>query len=184
MKYGGLFVYLGVKYMKKGFALIGAVIIFVFGTIIHYSYITSGGTVWSFLISSVNNSAWETVKPFAIAYIIWIVIELSFLRPSLLHFVCAKIVMLYLFAFMAIIYSLCINMFFISEWSNFILLGGIFLIIVFVQILSYRIYNSKVKLEIFAIPILLALFLFLIMILFFTVYPPPFRVFYGTEFDV
>lgn len=163
--------------MKKGLSLIGAAVIFAFGIILHYSYIISGGTVWSILISSVNNSAWETVKPFAIAYIMWIVIELSVLRPSLLRFVCAKIIMLHMLTFSIIGYSLCINMFADTRYREIILLGGIFAVITAVQILSYKLYDSNLKPEIFWIPVLISLFLFMIMILFCTVYPPPIKIF-------
>ena len=163
--------------MKKGFALIGAGVIFAFGLIIHYSYILSGGTVWSILISSINNSAWELLKPFAIAYITWIVIELSVLRPSLLHFICAKVIMLYIFAFAVIIYSLCVGHFVDSFLSEIIFMGGILIIITAVQIISYKIYDSKVKIEIFWVPLFIALPLFCIMILFFSLYPPHFIVF-------
>lgn len=167
--------------MRKGFALIGAVVIFAFGLILHYSYIISDGTVWSILISSINNSAWEILKPFAIAYIMWIIIELSVLRPSLLHFICTKILMLYLLAFMVIIYSLCVRYFVNSFLSEIIFMSGILIIIATVQIISYKIYASKIKLEIFCIPILIAMLLFFIMILFFSLYPPHFIVFRDFE---
>ncbi len=170
--------------MKRFFWLIGSAIIFIFGEILHYSYITSNKAVWSILISSVNSSAWEILKPFTIAYIMWIVIELSVLRPSLLHFVCAKIISLYFLVILVIVYILCINMFSVGERYEIILLSGICPIILFVQFLSYRIYKSKVKIEIFWIPILLSLFLFLIMILFLTLYPPHFIVFYDMKKNI
>lgn len=163
--------------MKKGFAFIGTAVIFIFGTIIHYSYILSDGAVWSLLISSVNSCAWETLKPFAIVYIMWVIIELSVLRPSLLRFVCIKILMLYMFATMTLIYCMCVNIFLIFDFSEYIILGGILIFIFYTQNLSYKIYNSKKKIEIFVVPIFIALILFIIMILFFSVYPPPFTVF-------
>lgn len=163
--------------MKKYFPVVGAAFIFAFGLLIHYSYIFSEGTVWSILISSINGSPWETLKPFSISYIMWIVIELSILRPSLLHFVCAKILALYFGAAMIIIYSLLTLEYINSLLFESLFFGGIFLIIIAAQLISYRIYYSNVKIEIFWIPLLLALFLFLVMILFFSLYPPHFIVF-------
>ena len=170
--------------MKKIFAFVGAAVVFVFGFVLHISYITSGGTVWSVLISSVNGSAWETLKPFALAYIMWIIIELSYLRPSLLHFVCAKIIMLYFLAFLFIAYCLIVRNFIDGLFCKILFYCGIYAILCVVQLLSYRLYKSAVRIELFYVPILLSLFLFCVMILLFSVYPPHFVPFYDFEFDI
>lgn len=170
--------------MNRIFAFFGAAVIFVFGFVLHISYITSGGTVWSVLISSVNDSAWETLKPFAIAYIMWIVIELSYFRPSLLHFVCAKILMLYFFSVLMIVYCLFVRRFVSGIPSEVFFYGGIYDILCVVQLLSYRMYKSPVKTEIFYIPILLSLFLILVMILLFSIYPPHIIPFYDFKADI
>lgn len=165
--------------MKRGFALTGATVILIFGLVLHFSYILSGGTVWSILISSVNSSAWETLKPFAISYIMWIVIELSCIRPSLLHFICSKIIVLYFLAFLVMIYCLLIQKLVDNTLiSRIIFWSGIYIILIFVQLLSYRIYKSEVRIELFYVPILLSLFLFCVMILFFSLYPPHITPFY------
>ena len=170
--------------MNRIFAFIGAAVVFAFGFVLHISYITSGGTVWSMLISSVNGSAWETLKPFAIAYIMWIVIELSYLRPSLLNFVCAKILMLYFMAVLMIVYCLIFSGFVNDILYEIIFYSGIYLILCIVQLLSYRMYKSDLKIELFYIPILLSLFLFCFMILLFSVYPPHFIAFYDFKADI
>ncbi|MDD6489717.1 MAG: DUF6512 family protein [Clostridia bacterium] len=170
--------------MNRIFAFVGATVIFVFGFVLHISYITSGGTVWSVLISSVNSSAWETLKPFALAYIMWIVIELSYLRPSLLHFVCAKILMLYVFAVLMIVYCLFVRQFVNGIFAEVLFYSGIYAILYVVQLLSYRMFKSPVKTEIFYIPILLSLFLFVFMILLFSVYPPHIIPFYDFKADI
>ena len=60
------------------------------GMILKMSAKWSDTAAWSYIISPVSNTPWELFKPFAIAYMFWILIELSCLRPHLLHFVCSK----------------------------------------------------------------------------------------------
>ena len=66
---------------------IGSAFVFLFGMLVKYAFILSEGDVWSFFISSVNNSAWEQLKPFTFPFFIWSVIELSTLRLPVVRFV-------------------------------------------------------------------------------------------------
>ena len=89
-------------FVKKYFPFIGSAVIIVCGGLLHYSLLLSDRAAWSLIVSSVNDSAWELFKPVGFVYIFWIIIELSYLRPSLMHFVCAKTIGMYVLCFTAL----------------------------------------------------------------------------------
>ena len=76
---------------------IGSAFVFSFGMLVKYAFILSEGDVWSFFISSVNNSAWEQLKPFTFPFFIWSVIELSILRLPVVRFVPSKVAAFYIY---------------------------------------------------------------------------------------
>ena len=149
--------------MKKYFWLISSVIVFVCGCVVHIAYEVSNRAAWSILVSSNNDSPWEMTKPFALVYIMFVFIELSCLRPSLLHFVCSKIIMLHGFALLSV--------------TLLEIFGKIPAVLIFVSLcvsefLSYRINSSKCRIELFSIPIFISFVLFFAVLLFASVYPP------------
>ena len=149
--------------MKKCFWLISSVIVFICGYVVHIGYEVSNRAAWSILVSSINDSAWEMTKPFAIVYIMFVFIELSCLRPSLLHFVCSKILMLHGFAFMSVILLK------IFPKTPFLV---IFVSLCVAEFLSYSIDKSKCRIELFFVPIFISFVLFFTVLLFASVYPP------------
>ena len=149
--------------MKKCFWLISSVIVFTCGYVVHIGYEVSNRAASSILVSSINDSAWEMTKPFALVYIMFVFIELSCLRPSLLHFVCSKIIMLHGFAFLSVI---------LLEFFPKIPFLVIFISLCIAEFLSYRLNNSKCRIELFSIPIFISFVLFFAVLLFASVYPP------------
>ena len=152
--------------LKKYFWAASAISVFICGYVVHIGYEISNHAAWSLLVSSVNSSAWELTKPFALVYILFVFIELSYMRPSLLHFVCAKILLLHGFALMSVIL--------LGISRNFLIYPTIFLSLLTAEFLSYKLYYSKCRIELFFIPIFISFAVFFFTLLFASVYPPPF----------
>ncbi|MBQ8134172.1 MAG: hypothetical protein IJ192_07210 [Clostridia bacterium] len=163
--------------VKKLFPYIGAVMIFGCGLIIHFSYIWSDKAAWSLIISSVNNSAWEIYKPFGLVYINWIIIELSCLRPSLLHFVCSKLIGMYVLCATVLSVSMLFH-FLPQSFSEYTVYAAGGLGILLAQIVGYRLYASKIRSELFYVPLILSLMAMVFLIIILTFYPPKWGVFY------
>ncbi len=153
---------------RKYFWTVSTVGMFVCGYVIHIAYEVSGHTAWSLLVSSVGSSPWEMTKPFALVYILWTFIELSCLRPSLLHFVCARIFMLHGFAVMSV------SMLFFAPKNDMVPYLCIFSALAIAEYLSHWLYGTKYRMELFWIPIFISFVGFFTMLLFASVFPPPF----------
>ncbi len=153
------------KTAKQYFWFISVAAIFVFGTILSLSYQLSDRAAWSWLLGSINDSAWEWVKPYAIVYIFWVFVELSCLRPSLARFVCSKIIFLYGFVGGAfgMLKSVTDTM-----WRY----GVIILLLAAVQWMAYALYNSGKRCDYFLVPLLVCFGIMFFMLLFFSVCPP------------
>ncbi len=167
---------IGVNELKRYFYLISTAVIFPCSLILHIAYQASGAAAWSILVSSVNGSPWELVKPFILVYIIWFFVELAYLRPSLLHFTCSKILSLHLFIALSLV-LLCITRSFIT--SELVFFSLIFVSLLISEYISYALYRCKVRTELFYIPILISFVGLLICVLFFSVYPPKLTILYN-----
>ena len=135
------------------------------GYIFSMSGIWSDRAAWSYIISPVIDTPWEIFKPFALAYIFWILIELSCLRPHLLHFVCSKSVGIYfLFSAVFLLYYI------FSPWLNFSILSISvpFTAVIIAECVSYALYNSSVPIEILKIPLLLTYLVTVLLIIILT----------------
>ena len=95
---------------------IGSAFVFSFGMLVKYAFILSEGDVWSFFISSVNNSAWEQLKPFTFPFFIWSVIELAVLRLPVIRFVPSKVAAFYIYLALGLFYMAVYNSFFEGLW--------------------------------------------------------------------
>lgn len=82
------------KLLKK-MELWGVFFIFITGTLLHFVYQWSGGSVWSILFGAVNESVWEHIKIFAMPYMVWAGFELAFARPYFRSFFVSKIIGVY-----------------------------------------------------------------------------------------
>lgn len=152
--------------MKKFFWIVSAVCIFLCGAVLHISYGASGGAAWSLIVSSINNSPWELVKPFVLVYIMWSFIELSILRPSLLHFVCGRIISLHFFTIVSSSILCYVN----DEWISF---AVIFSVTVISELLCHVMYSAKCRTELFFVPIIISFGILFFCILFCSFYPLP-----------
>ena len=157
--------------MYKRFWLIGTLSLFLCGFVLHIAYESSGAAAWSLLVSGVNNSPWELVKPFAIVYMMWTFIELSVLRPSLLHFVCARIISLLFFILSSLSVLSAVYLFIAEKWLS---LAVLFVLTFISQALCNRLYASKCRFELFWLPLIASVFVVLACILVFSFYPPTF----------
>ena len=163
--------------MARRFRIISTVMIYLCGWILHMAYMTSGGAAWSYLISSIGSSPWELTKPFLLVDMGWILIELSCLRPSLLHYVSARILSLHFFGITGMTGLWLLQLFpaipLLELWEHSWLLITLWLS----QYISRILFRSPVRLELWIIPLLLSLAPILACILFCTFYPPPFPFF-------
>lgn len=159
--------------------LLGAAFVFLFGMLLRYSLYLSDGAVWSYLISSVNGSAWEQMKPFTIPFFIWCIIELAVIRPSLLKFITSKIIVFYAYLCAGLFYMVLYTAIAEGAWRLFVY-AGLFVIILLSHICSYKLICSRAKTEIYIIPCLAALVIFVWMMIIFTVHPPKAALFFDT----
>ena len=163
------------KITKKYFWFVSALGIFGFGMVLALSYRLSEGAAWSLLVSSIRETPWECMKPFAIVSILWVFIELSCLRPSLLRFVSSKIIFLHFFAWGTFLILTLILKFlpFTDYWYDWY--GIVFLMLLLSEVLSYRLYESSKKYEKYDwlfLPLMVSFVIFFFMILLFSVHPP------------
>ena len=160
--------------MKKRYILPCAALIFLCGLVLQFSYETSGHVPWSILVSSTSSSPWELTKPYLLVFIMWSFIELSCLRPGLLHFICARIISMHLFVLAG-----CT----LLSVSSLRLCGPYVLCVMFFCILAaqtaeYLLYRSAIRTELFFVPLLISFGAVFFCILFCSFYPPPFIFFW------
>ncbi len=76
----------------------GGLVVFAIAAFLHFFYDLTGGSVLGTLLGSVNESVWEHMKIFSIAYIIYAVLEYLWARPPFRAFVVAKTIGMYFLA--------------------------------------------------------------------------------------
>lgn len=162
--------------VKKFFPLIGAVMIISCGALLYYSYYYSGGAVWALLFGSHGCSCWEIYKPLGLTYILWILIELSCLRPSLQRFVCAKGIGLYVLCFAALAFGAVIRHIpSVGEQLYYPLTAAVS--VSAAQFTGYSLYAGNKKIEWLIIPILVTFVCMIFMLLFLSFFPPDMFIF-------
>ncbi len=148
----------------------GPVIVFIIASFLHFIYKLSPNVLTS-LFGAVNESIWEHIKIFTIAYLFYGFIELLWAKPEFKRFVAAKtagvivqgaIIPLayYTFAFFVkkpvLIVDLLIGL--LAAVAGFLI--------------SYRLYKSLREIEKYFLTCLMLLFLILMSLLCFTYFPP------------
>lgn len=162
-----------------GMEFLGAFFVFGFGMLAKYALILSQGDVWSFFISSINNSAWEQMKPFTFPFFIWSVIELAVLRLSVARFIASKVTAFYIYWALGLFYMAVYTSFFEGIW-RILLFAGLLIIILVGHLISYKLFTKVKIIEGFFIPSLVALAIFAIMFVLFTPYAPHGALFYDS----
>lgn len=164
----------GVNRLKK-YLVLSVILMFMCGTVLRIAYEASGGAVWSLLVSGVNRSPWEQTKPYALVYLMWTFLDLSVLRPKLLHFVSARLISLHCFTGGSLLLLSLSGSKSGEETYSLLLLGGVLSAAVLVEYLLYR---QPHRIEFLMVPLLVASAGLLLCLMFLTFYPPdwvPFR---------
>ena len=161
--------------MKK-YMLLAAAVNYLCGMMLRMSFVLSGHAAWSYIISSVNGSAWELFKPFAVVYIAMIIIELSVLRPSLAGFICAKAAGLCILCFLMLLSGTLVSY---APSTVFCDTAALFCTFT-AQAASYAVYRKVRFPGCFALPAALTISSFVMLIIVFSFYPLHLPVFFDS----
>lgn len=141
------------------------------GSLLYYSSDYSGGAVWSLLFGSHGASCWEIYKPLGLLYLFWILIELSYLRPSLKRFVCAKAVGMYVLCMAALTAGAALKLYGFIDTEQ-IYWAAAAISVPAAQWTGYKLYYSSKKIEWLWIPMLISIVCMFFMLLFLSFFPP------------
>lgn len=148
----------------------GPFIVFTLATLLHFSYDLSPNVLTS-LFGAVNESIWEHIKIFSIAYLFYGFIEFLWARPNLKRFVVAKVAgVISQGGFIPLAYY-TYTLFTKKPVLIVDLLIGFFAAVIGFFV-SYRLYKSDKELEKYFLTSLMMLFLILMCLLCFTYFPP------------
>lgn len=148
----------------------GPFIVFTLATLLHFSYDLSPNVLTS-LFGAVNESIWEHIKIFSIAYLFYGFIEFLWARPNLKRFVAAKVAgVISQGVFIPLAYY-TYTLFTKKPVLIVDLLIGFFAAVIGFFV-SYRLYKSDKELEKYFLTSLMMLFLILMCLLCFTYFPP------------
>ncbi|MBQ1991306.1 MAG: hypothetical protein II233_00825 [Clostridia bacterium] len=160
----------------KRLEIVGVFFVFISGTLLHFLYDWSDGSMLGVLFGSVNESVWEHIKIFAMPYIVWSVIELACSIPYFRQFIVAKVLGLYLLCGLITGFFYLYTMI-LGRHVLFIDITSVFMWIAIAHIFSYRATTSYKDLR-HLFPLCLGLlFLFLAMYFSFTAVPPHIELF-------
>ncbi len=157
--------------LYKRLEIAGGPVVFAIASFLHFLYELTNKSVTGALFGSVNESVWEHLKIFAIAYILWAIIELLWAKPPLKKFVWAKALGLY---------GMCISIavffyvytFFTDKAILFLDLASGIVFAVLAHYLSYKITLRESNTGQYFYTGVMLIFLAIIMILCFSYYPP------------
>lgn len=157
--------------MKKRYLPLNAAVIFICGLVLQISYEVSDRAPWSILVSSINDSPWELTKPFLLVYIMWSFIEMSYMRPKLLKYVCSRILSMHMMLMLS-----CASLFMLRDivYAPWIIFVCIFICIFLSELLEHILYNSSLRLELFFVPVIISFCVLFGCMLFCSFYPPDF----------
>ena len=149
----------------------GGFVVFAIASFLHFLYPLSGKSVLGALMGSVNESVWEHLKIFAIAYLVWAMVVLLWSRPPLREFVWAKAVsVVALTVSIALFFFLYTGL--LGSHALWIDLTSSLVFSFLAHLLSYKITTSPTNRGQFFITGVMILLLVFITILCFTYYPP------------
>ena len=148
----------------------GPVIVFIIASFLHFIYGLSPNVLTS-LFGAVNESIWEHIKIFTIAYLFYGFIELFWAKPQFKRFVVSKtagVIIQGVFIPLAF-YSFS---FFVKKPVLIVdlLIGLIASVLGF--LVSFKLYSSSREIEKYYLTSLMLLFLIMLSILCFTYFPP------------
>ncbi|MBR3987680.1 MAG: hypothetical protein IKK10_00050 [Clostridia bacterium] len=148
----------------------GPVIVFIIASILHFIYRLSPNVLTS-LFGAVNESIWEHIKIFTIAYLFYGFIELLWAKPEFKRFVAAKTAGVIIQGTVIPVAYYGFSFFLRKPVLIVDLLIG-FLASVLGFLVSYRLYKGNREIEKYFLTSLMILFLILLSLLCFTYFPP------------
>lgn len=164
----------------------GPFIVFILASLLHYAYDLSPNVLTS-LFGAVNESIWEHIKIFSIAYLFYAFIEFLWARPDLRRFTVAKTAGVIVQGIFIPLAYYTYTLFTKKPVLIVDLLIGFFGAALGFLV-SYRLYKSDREIEKYFLTSLMMLFLILMMLLCFTYFPPEAELFrdvvtggYGVE---
>lgn len=149
----------------------GGVVVYAIASVLHFIYDLSGQSIAGALLGAVNESVWEHLKIFGIAYLIWSVTELLWAKPPLKAFVTAKAVGLY-FLGISIAAFFYMYTFFSGRPILSVDLISSLIFSLLAHLISYKLTFAQWNRGQFFYSSIMLIFLALVMILCFTYYPP------------
>ncbi|MDO5123156.1 MAG: DUF6512 family protein [Eubacteriales bacterium] len=160
----------------RNLEILGIPVVFLFASFLHFLYDITGKSVLGSLFGSVNESVWEHLKIFFIAYVFWGFVELLWARPKLSEFIFAKAVGVYILCFLIALFFY-IYTFFTGKAIFIVDIIASLLLTCLAHIVSYRLtlWQGN-KGQYFALGLMM-LFVGFTAVLCFTFYPPKLSLF-------
>lgn len=165
---GGVF--LNTKNLRR-LEIAGGAVVFLLASFLHFFYELTDGAVVGALFGAVNESLWEHIKIFSIAYLAWAIVELLWARPPFREFISAKAAGL-LALWVGIALSFYIYTYFTGKPLLFVDLAIGIVFSVVSHFVSYRLTTSEKNKGQYFYTALMFLILAFIMILCMSYFPP------------
>lgn len=159
----------------KRLEIAGAFIVFIIASLLHFIYDLNPNVLTS-LFGAVNESIWEHIKIFTIAYLFYGFIELLWAKPEFKRFVVAKTAgvivqgSLIPLAYYSYYFFIKKPVLVVDMLIGFLSVAVGFLV-------SYRLYKSERKIEKYFLTSIMLLFLIIMSLLCFTYFPPQVELF-------
>lgn len=149
----------------------GVVVTFLIWFLLHYMNSFESEHLLKLFFGSANNSVWESIKLYLLAFLVWSMIELCWIIPKFKAFVVIKTFLVYcggiLYCIIITFMNLCkITVSGIWEAISIMILSAV------IYIFSYRLLIKNPEVSYFFIPCLFMLLLFSVSYICFTPYPP------------
>ncbi len=151
--------------------IVGVPVIYLVATFLHFVYDLTNGSTLSILFGAVNESVWEHVKIFAVAYVVWAIIVFLSVKPPFYKFVVSKTIGLYFLSLSIIIFFYAYTLF-TQEPILAVDLIASFIFVVLSQYISYRLVTGDNQIENYFSISTMLLLLYFIMFFSFTLFPP------------
>ncbi len=161
----------------------GAAVTFIIWFVLHHINSFDSGHLLNLFFGSANNSVWESIKLYLLAFLVWSAIEFCWILPKFKTFVVIKTFLVYA---MGILYCIVITLLQVLG----VTVSGIFesaCILIFsiiIYILSYYFLMKDPDISYFFVPCLFMLLLFSVSYICFTPYPLKIPVFYDFQNNI
>lgn len=149
----------------------GAVIIFLLASLLHFAYDLSGQSILVALFAAVNESIWEHIKIFDIAYLAFAVAEFLWARPPLKKFLVAKTAGVLVLTFALPLFFYGYTYFTGDSVVAVDILSG-FVFTALAQLVSYKLTTTEKNTEKFFYTSVMVLFLLFMLLVSFSYFPP------------